>query len=153
METVYIEYSHLRRACEQVLMYAKEYAPELDAGMRTSLSADMGLADLDAHDFLQGFEQWFGLKLPEEVHCSFWDKDISIVAKILYIPAFILFLPFMAFAVLLLPLLPTETTKQKKRRNIRRITLGDLATRLAIGHYVKREKIQIRLKHASSRHP
>lgn len=149
MKEITIAYPKLKTSIIQVLGFTQDYLNEQEnIRLRTAIGEDLSLWELDGYDYLDKFQEKFGLVLPDRAYNYVCPPDLkmNILQKILVTCTYTLTLPFFALAYPFLRSERSESTKKKIRQNSIRLTLGDLAASLAIGEFVKREDYKIILK-------
>ena len=148
MEELRVALPDLRSATSRVLKFAATYAEDKGLDMRTSVSEELGLWELDGIIFLEEFTKHFGIDLPERAYdYVIPPSPTTLVGKLLHATAIILLFPLflVAYPFLLLTGKRREPIMKRIKRNAKRLTLGDLALSLAAGRFVKREEVRIKL--------
>jgi hypothetical protein len=140
-----VNYLVLKTSTTQVLNFAQQCAYDEKIDLRTSLTEDLSLWELDGYIFLDEFQRKFGVQLSNAAYSYVRPPELQggFGHRLIYNLILVLAIPFL----FIYPFLPErgETVEQKIKRNFNRLTLGDLAASLAVGYFVKRELINIEL--------
>jgi hypothetical protein len=142
---IVIDFSTLRQATIRVLDFTEKYVRDKDINLRTSIAEDLSLWELDGYVFLDQFQADFNVRLPERAYNYVTPDSLKMrgvkgvlhgIGTIILMPLFVIIYPFISKE-------RQEKVRDKIRYNRSRLTLGDLAATLAVGHFVKREELII----------
>ncbi|QJX48536.1 DUF1493 family protein [Hymenobacter taeanensis] len=165
METIYIRFSDLRRAAEQVPTFVKEALWWEDAyNLRTGIEEDMGCGGEDTEELLLSFSERFSVDISNFDFTGLISSEPGSDGNPLYtfLLLFYVAVYLIAWVVKLLvgifywPFNPKSATKlikepignpfaselQQPKSPQEILTIGDLVASAAAGHFVKRERVR-----------
>jgi hypothetical protein len=143
--TITVDFSDLRRATIRVLNFTKNYVQDKNINLRTSIAEDLSLWELDGHIFLDQFQSDFNVQLPDIAYEYITPDALKVKGpkKVLYGLGNIILMPIFLLIYPFIPKNRREKIRDKIRYNKKRLTLGDLAATIAVGHFIKREDVII----------
>lgn len=142
-----LTFSELRQARIKVLNFTQEVVPDYALDMRSSLTDDLSLVELDGYQYLDDFQKEFEMELSSSAYGYVCPEVLKMgfLRGCLHLAMFLFLLPVWLLAYGL-DLRKEVSLKQKMKRNRHALTLGDLTLSLVVGAFTKREETVIRLK-------